>query len=113
MIYKLALSAGAAATSVSLDIREDDTITAMLVSNTAGAAVEVSFGSVSSFLTNDSTSSLMTILGGVDLSISDLKIPVQAGERLYLHSAAGTGDCVAMIYTTGDRQAARPAVRRR
>jgi hypothetical protein len=111
MIYKLAVSVSAAVGLAALDIREDDVIVAIAISNSTTSSVEVSFASVPSILVNDANSSLMTLLSGIDMSISDLKIPVTAGERLYLHVAVGTGDAVAMIYTAGDRP--RPAVRRR
>jgi hypothetical protein len=110
MHYKMYAAAG---TSVSIDIREDAEITGLVLTNSGSQASELSFGSTSTHNVNDVTASILTTLSGTDLSVSGLKIPVQAGERLYLHSigGTGTGECAAMIYTSGS--SARPAVRRR
>jgi hypothetical protein len=112
MVYKLAVSTAGAAGLVSLDIRDDDEIESIVLSNDGTVAAEVSFASVPSFMTNDTNSSLLTLVGGVDLANANVRVPVQGGERLYLHTAAGTANCVAMIYTSGKANRA-PAQRRR
>ncbi len=110
MIYKLFAAAGS---TVSVDVRIDDTIVAVLMSNAGTQPSELSFGSTATINTNDSTAAIATVLNGVDISVSGLNIPVNAGERIYLHNVAGAGalDAACMIYTAGKDN--RAAVRRR
>jgi hypothetical protein len=84
-----------------------------VISNTSTAAASISFGSTPQFLTNDTTAEIVTVPGGVDVAaVSGMKIPVSAGERIYLHMDSGSGAVVAMLYTDGKAEG-RPAPRRR
>jgi hypothetical protein len=113
MIYKLAVSTAASIGLASLDIREDDHITGFVLTNTSAAAASISFGSTSQFAVNDTTAEIVSIPGGVDhAAVSGMKIPVSAGERIYLHVDSGSGTVVAMLYTDGKAEG-RPAPRRR
>ncbi len=112
MIYKLAVSITATPGLASLDIREDDHITGFVLTNTSAGAASISFGSTSQFAVNDTTSEIVSIPGGVDhAAVSGMKIPVSAGERIYLHVESGSGTVVAMLYTDGKSE--RPSPRRR
>ena len=106
----------AAAGSVSLDIRDDAKITAIVIAanDQAPGGAEVSFTSTAQLTTNDTTG----VLAGLPLAGSlapatmmyVMNEPVEAGERLYLH-VTGANACRAFVYT--DRAGARPSTRRR
>jgi hypothetical protein len=112
MVYKLFVTIAASTGIASLDIREDDTIVAISLNTSSAGSAEVSFLSTPQASTNDTTGSLIGTPGGVDTSVNGIEIPVQAGERLYLHAGTGTGDVSAFIYTKGGAPT-RQSVRRR
>jgi hypothetical protein len=102
-------------------------IAAVLNADSAASYWEVSFGSSRQPTTNDTTAVIasaeviqsITTSGATSHGKSvciNCDIPVQAGERLYLHhEATGTvaaSRCRAALYTTGS-QSRRPSVRRR
>lgn len=135
MIYKL-YTGGIASTSTSIDIREDDTITGILLEiNSIGPGDgtmlwgELSFLASASTTTSD-TNGVVAAIGAaleagaagtqncsVPIHLTNLNIPVSAGERLYLHFVVGSGstgsgsNATAFIYTAGAAQ--RPPTRRR
>jgi len=114
MIYKLFgnVLAGVVTDSMaSADIQNTGHITALAFNVDADgmdalndhAKLEVSFMSTNTFTTNDVRGSVamhgvtlqfLTTGGGIgsnSLSISGLSIPVEAGERIHLHSSASAG----------------------
>jgi hypothetical protein len=99
-LYRLFGAPTASADSVaSLDIRDKGTIESIAFSGyinagaSAGGALELSFGSTGTFATNDTTQTLGTAgvsSSGAGLSafshvVTGLAIPIDAGERIYLH----------------------------
>lgn len=110
-VYKLSSTIVGQSNEASLDIRVEGLLYAVsITARTSGmdalgdyAEIEVSFGSVLTILTNDVlqsiflhavTNNFLTSGGGVGscTAVSPaLKIPVFAGERVYLHSAITSG----------------------
>jgi hypothetical protein len=134
VIYKLSGSAVASTdAAAALDIREDDKLQGLLFvllllspSDGAQVRVAVSFGSTSSFDTNDSTSEIAQCCAGYEMLTSGASqlgqnvfvplpdVDVQAGERVYLHitiTSTVTVRASAFLYTSG--RTPRPATRRR
>ena len=132
MVYKL-YSDTAQDAAAMIDIAEDANITAIVVAFSADldadgelAQMEVSFSSSSGFTDNDSRASLVgarlfnslltsgAINASSNFSVTGIKIPVGAGERIYLHGTSTPGTMNANVWLyTDDRSQARPAVRRR
>lgn len=92
-----------AAGTVSIDFRDSGKITGLTVTmNNAAAGVnnwELSFNSAPQYATNDTTGTVATgqvATGGqFTQHFGPLDIPVEVGERFYLHqSAAGYANCV-------------------
>lgn len=130
-VYKLGVPAGTAAANAvaQLDIQFDGEIYGCSISAVPDLdaaddsfAIEVSFLSIQSLGTNDSRGSiyiarqrlsLMTAEAGalgVNALAMGLKVPVTAGERMYLHTSGTTCAADCFIYVE-DR--ASPRLRRR
>lgn len=96
--------------AASLDVIENGVITGVYFSGYAALSAdgdsfeaEVSFASTSGFSTNDTKSSLAKVAtevelvtsgqpqNGINIMVAPLEIPVQQGERLYLHTATPVG----------------------
>jgi hypothetical protein len=99
---------------VSIDIREDDEINAVVLQNGGGSGnAEVSFASSASFTSNDTSGTIIGVPTGLDISVGSLAIPVSAGERVFLHNDnAPAAPVVAFLYTKGS-STPRPSPRRR
>jgi len=115
VVQKIQTVTTIAAGSISVDVRADGILRGVQIASTHATGVEVSFASTSSFLTNDTASSLIGIVNNTTISSPPLEIPVQAGERVYLHwdgsaAAAKAGVWLYIDEAGGDR---RPAPRRR
>ena len=137
-VYKLYGAAPLAATSNSiatLDIQNEGIITAMFMfvdpdgmdALNNSIVCEVSFLSVNTILTNDTRGSLMLFgltqqfltsgggVGGGGKGMSNLNIPVSAGERIHMHTITGggvTGDCTTYLYVDDGVDSKRPRRRR-
>ncbi len=116
VIQKIFAATTTAPGSVSVDIRADGILRGVHLATTHNGAVEISFGSTSSATTNDTASSLIGVANTIAaISSPPLEIPVQAGERVFLHweSAIAAAKATCWLYIDeagGDR---RPAPRRR
>ena len=89
------------------------------------AAMEISFGTSSTFVTNDIRISICSLVvkqafltnGGGPVSMSQyvpVDLPIQSGERVHLHNLSDTGmsgDAIAYLYTSA-RGGARRQQRR-
>lgn len=134
-IYKMFANT-AGDSQASSDVQLDGTIRAMLMSarfdgcdglNDGGQA-ECSFLSTNSFAANDVRGSLMMLQStsgmltsgmlqtAMNIDISSLEIPVNAGERIHLHTALFGGATAIEVHVylyVLDRGVARTAARRR
>jgi hypothetical protein len=108
--------------TVSLDIRETGILNSVVISaqvpTATTAEVELSFNSTGQTLTNDATGvlasmNLPAVIGGSGHVHIQMNEPVDAGERIYLHTT-GSPRCSVTLYSTPTGQAsARATVRRR
>lgn len=105
MLYSLYSAADG---SVSIDVRENDVIEAVHLEtytlapvDGAVAKAELSFGSASQFTTNDASGIIASVANASDATVgvgkamnstflSGIQVPINAGERLYLHTAKGS-----------------------
>ncbi len=111
-VYKLfgALTGSGQNAIASLDVQFDGIITAMMMAADPDFdaadetfAAEISFLSTRTLDSNDSRGSLMVIRGratlitaepgvsAINVSVSGMRIPVTAGERIYMHGNSGAG----------------------
>ena len=141
MIYKLFGTGSVGATVdgiASLDIQEDGIITAIAAIITATgmdasgdlAKIEGSFMSSNTFAVNDTRGSLITValaqnflttgggVGSPNLAFGGLTIPIEAGERVFMHAIADagvtpSGTIYLYVEDLRDVKGQRPKARRR
>ena len=132
-------SSGTSLTSASIDIPADGVITALTVGMqiedaspviTEGATAELSFLSSQTFATNDARGSLcqvaratafadaarLVIEGSGFCVLTPIRVPVNAGERIYLHVQADgsvVATAVAYLFVEDGLDQARPRIARR
>ncbi len=134
-IYGTSVSATVSNSLATLDIQVDGLIVALLTDiNPNGmdalndeVLMELSFLSSNTFTINDSRGSLIVAslgqnfltsgggVGGGNASIGGLSIPVNAGERIHLHTSSSSGvtaGCTGYLYVN-DGVDLKPARRRR
>lgn len=132
-VYKMLFNA-AADGSVAIDVRNDGVIDAVMLDVDIidgggagdGVCAQLSFKAAADFTTSDSTAIIAetqistnnatSAPSSKNVSLPNVQIPVNAGERLYLHADV-LGTCtprvVALLYVDERGSSSRPAVRRR
>ncbi len=107
--------------TVSLDIREPGSITAIMISaqvpTAVTAEIEVSFNSTAQFQTNDATGilasvNLPAVIGAQANVVLQLSEPVDAGERIYLHISGSPRTSATIVTSTTGSPGRVPARRR-
>ena len=132
-------SSGTALTSASIDVPADGIITAITLGLqiedaspviTEGSVAEVSFLSSQTFATNDARGSLcavgratafadaarLVIEGSGFCVLTPIHVPVNAGERIYLHiqsDGSVVATAVAYLFVSDGLDQARPRITRR
>ncbi len=108
--------------TVSLDIRETGVLTQLVLTcqipTASQAQIEVSFNSTAQFSTNDATGVLATMnlgpsIGNAGHVSITLEEPVDAGERIYLHTSASAVSTALLVTRPSAPAASRPVARRR
>jgi len=131
-VYSL-YSAASQDAAAQIDIAEDGEIIgwswavwAVAGADGATLAAEISFGSQNSLTANDNRASIDVVrliqegtaaVNAINKSSpSGVRIPVQAGERIYLHTTVGTftsGAYNVLLYVEQGSSSTRPSTRRR
>jgi hypothetical protein len=107
--------------TVSLDFRDSGVLTSIVISaqtpTAVTAQIEVSFNSTAQFQTNDATGvlasvNLPAVIGATGNLTVPLNEPIDAGERIYLHTSSGVMVSALLVSTTAGAPS-RVAPRRR